>query len=243
MMLRVTNIQHFCLHDGSGIRTTIFLKGCNLTCPWCCNPENMNFDIENDWGYDISVNDLEKEILKDKSFYSTGGGVTFSGGEPLLQIKKLIPLLQRLKSQNINICMETSLSVSNDLVSIAMEFIDELFVDIKILDEVTAKNVLNLDVNLYFKNLESISISNVTFRVPLCEEYTLNEENVSKLLFIISKYPNFKVELFKVHNLAESKYDSCNLNFKKFDEVSDEKIEKLLKRIKKINNDVKIIEI
>ncbi|WP_295620611.1 4Fe-4S cluster-binding domain-containing protein [uncultured Methanobrevibacter sp.] len=68
MTVRITNIQHFSLHDCPGIRTTVFLKGCNLTCPWCCNPENIDFKIEeynhddeNDFfGYDISLDDLEK---------------------------------------------------------------------------------------------------------------------------------------------------------------------------------------
>ena len=102
MTVRITNIQHFSLHDGSGIRTAVFLKGCNLTCPWCCNPENMNFEIEkydynnkNDsFGYDISLEDLEREILKDEIYFAEGkGGVTFSGGEPFLQIKSLKPLI------------------------------------------------------------------------------------------------------------------------------------------------------
>ena len=135
MAVRITNIQHFSLDDGPGIRTTIFLKGCNLNCPWCCNPENIRFEIEeythddqNDsFGYDISLEELEKEILKDEVFYDKGnGGVTFSGGEPLLQIKELEPLLKSLKEKNINICFETSLSVATDLLEMAIYYIDEI---------------------------------------------------------------------------------------------------------------------
>lgn len=109
MTVRITNIQHFSLQDGMGIRTTVFLKGCNLNCPWCSNPENISFEIENYhhdnqseyFGYDISLEDLEKEILKDEVFYGDDGGVTFSGGEPLLQIKEFKPLLKSLKNKNI----------------------------------------------------------------------------------------------------------------------------------------------
>ena len=159
MTVRVTNIQHFSLDDGPGIRTTVFLKGCNLTCPWCCNPENISFEIENyihnsqkeSFGYDISLEELEKEILKDEVFYvENNGGVTFSGGEPLLQIRELKPLLKSLRSKNINICFETSLSASSDLLKIAIEYIDEIFIDMKILDKKEAKNVLNLDLDLYY---------------------------------------------------------------------------------------------
>ena len=169
MTVRVTNIQHFSLDDGPGIRTTVFLKGCNLTCPWCCNPENISFEIENythnsqneSFGYDISLKDLEKEILKDEAFYvENNGGVTFSGGEPLLQIRELEPLLKSLKSKNINICFETSLSAPSNLLEIAIQYIDEIFIDMKVLDKKEAKNVLNLDIDLYYENLELINSSN-----------------------------------------------------------------------------------
>ena len=101
----VTNIQHFCLHDGDGIRTTVFLKGCSLRCPWCANPENINMniekyveklnnkEIEKNYGFNITIDELYSEIVKDKNFYSNGGGVTFSGGEPILQINELEDLL------------------------------------------------------------------------------------------------------------------------------------------------------
>ena len=157
MAVRITNIQHFSLDDGPGIRTTVFLKGCNLTCPWCCNPENISSEIESyshnnqkeSFGYDITLEELEKEILKDEVFYSENdGGVTFSGGEPLLQIKELEPLLKSLRSKNINICFETALSVPSELLEMAIEYIDEIFIDVKILDKNDAKNVLNLDLDL-----------------------------------------------------------------------------------------------
>ena len=93
----ITNIQRMCFHDGPGIRTTVFLKGCNLHCPWCANPENISAlpqAYERDgrkglYGKEFSEEELLKEVLKDRRFYEDGGGVTFSGGEPLLQIKAL----------------------------------------------------------------------------------------------------------------------------------------------------------
>ena len=94
MKVRITDIQHFSLHDGPGIRTTVFLKGCSLKCPWCANPECISSEIQGEFGYDISLEELEKEILKDEPYYKTGGGVTFSGGEPLLQIKNYEELLK-----------------------------------------------------------------------------------------------------------------------------------------------------
>lgn len=255
MTVRITNIQHFSLQDGSGIRTTVFLKGCNLACPWCCNPENISFEIEdythnnkNDsFGYDISLEDLEKEILKDEIYYDNGkGGVTFSGGEPLLQIKSLQPLLKNLKERGISICFETSLSVSQDLLEMAIDYIDELFIDIKILDKNEAKEVLNLDADLYYKNLELINNSNIneeniTFRIPLNNEYTLNDGNMDLILNLIEEYPHFKVEIFKTHNLAKSKYESLDKKFNQFSEIGDELINEVHDRIKSINSNVIII--
>lgn len=257
MTVRITNIQHFSLDDGPGIRTTVFLKGCNLTCPWCCNPENINFEIESyihnnqkeSFGYDIPLEELEKEILKDEVFYSENdGGVTFSGGEPLLQIKELEPLLKSLRTKNINICFETALSVPSELLEIAIDYADEIFIDVKILDKNDAKKVLNLDIDLYYENLELINSSNidkdnVTFRIPLNNEYTLKEENIKLILKLIERYPNFKVEIFKTHNLAESKYGSLEKEFNQFSEVNDELIDEIYYKIKKINSNVSIISL
>lgn len=257
MTVRITNIQHFSLDDGPGIRTTVFLKGCNLTCPWCCNPENISFEIEDYnhnnqnecFGYDISFEALEKEILKDEIYYDNGkGGVTFSGGEPLLQIKELEPLLKSLKEKNINICFETSLSVPSDLLEMAIEYIDEIFIDIKILDKEEARNILNLDADLYCNNLELISNSkigkdNITFRIPLNNEYTLREGNIELILKLIEKYPDFKIEIFKTHNLAKSKYESLEKEFNQFSDISDEAIDEVYNRFERINSNVKLISL
>ena len=100
----VTNVQRFSLHDGPGIRTTVFLKGCSLHCPWCSNPENI-FPVQEKYRVDGKdgvygkmwmLSDIYAEILKDRSFYEHEGGVTFSGGEPLLFIKKIEPNIQRV---------------------------------------------------------------------------------------------------------------------------------------------------
>ncbi|WP_295721484.1 4Fe-4S cluster-binding domain-containing protein [uncultured Methanobrevibacter sp.] len=256
MTVRVTNIQHFSLHDGPGIRTTVFLKGCNLNCPWCCNPENISFEIEKyvenglkkEFGYDISLNELEKEILKDEIYYDNGkGGVTFSGGEPLLQIENIIPLLKHLKNKGINICFETSLSINSNLVSMAIDYIDELFIDIKILENEEALNVLNLNLDLYLKNLEIINHSNIkkeniTFRIPLNNEYTLNENNINQIINLLKKYP-YKVQIFKTHNLAENKYRLINKKQVEIKELSDNEINEVYDKIKEITGNVEVISI
>ena len=150
MSVTITNIQHSCFHDGPGIRTTVFLKGCNLKCPWCCNPENIDFEIDKYFGEEINLEDLKKELLKDKEFYSLNNvGVTFSGGEPILQINKLIELLKELKSENINICFETALFINEKQLKLTIPYVDEFIVDIKILNNKLCRDIIGGDINLF----------------------------------------------------------------------------------------------
>lgn len=256
MKVRVSNIQRFSLHDGPGIRTTVFLKGCNLRCPWCANPENMDFEptpyINQNtkehgiFGQDIEALDIFEEIKKDKTYYQVNnGGVTFSGGEPLLQIKALEPLLQKLKQEKINMCIETALQVPTELVEIAAQYIDEFIIDIKILDSEECKQVLNGNIELYNKNLKILSDKNKIniFRIPLVNEYTLKESNIEKILELLTKCKSQKVEIFKIHNLAESKYKSIGKEMTKFSDIEDIEVKKVYDKIKKLNIDVEIIKI
>ena len=90
----LTNIQRFSLHDGPGIRTTIFLKGCSLRCPWCSNPENLNPYPEEYikdgnrgiYGKEYAIDEIFIEVMKDKDYYESNGGLNFSGGEALLKV-------------------------------------------------------------------------------------------------------------------------------------------------------------
>lgn len=245
MKVRVTNIQRFSLQDGPGIRTTVFLKGCSICCPWCANPENIKYEIQGEFGYDIQLDELERAILKDEEFYNLGGGVTFSGGEPLLQFDKLEPLLQNLKEQNINICIETALFVPSSLLEIALKYVDEFIVDIKILDSTEAKKVLNGDIELYYKNIQKLfqQKHNITFRIPVTKEYTLQEHNKTKILDLLEKYKPKQVEIFKLHRLAESKYEALRKEMVKFQEVTDEEMEEFLKEIKNIKINASICKI
>ena len=241
MKVRVTDIQHFSLHDGPGIRTTVFLKGCSINCPWCANPECISREIQGEFGYDISLDGLEEEMLKDEPYYKTGGGVTFSGGEPLLQIRNLKPLLKSLKSKNINICFETSLFVPNEYLNIAMDYADEFIVDIKILEAEKSKKILNANVDQYLTNLKSLNLENTTFRIPL-SEYTLTDENIKLIVDLLMDYEPKKLEIFKIHNLAKRKYKLLDKDFY-YREVPDSQVMEVYDKLKKIMPNTEIIEI
>lgn len=254
MKVRVTNIQRFSLQDGPGIRTTVFFKGCSIRCPWCANPENISYEIQEYedegkkgiFGYDIELEELEKEILKDEKFYKlNNGGITFSGGEPLLQFEKIEELLKSLKNKKINICVETALFVPEYLLEIALKYVDEFIVDLKILEPEQCKKILNGDIEIYYKNIEKLfqRTENIKIRIPVTLEYTLQEDNKKKILKLLDKQKPKEVELFKIHRLAEKKYKVLKKEMLEYQNVSDEIIQKFLNEILKLGINAKICEI
>ena len=241
----ISNIQRFCLHDGPGIRTTVFLKGCSLHCPWCSNPENISFSIqkyckdgvEGIYGKWYEPQELLEIILKDRPFYEkkdenwtihTGdnigtlsGGVTFSGGECLLQVKQLVPVFECLKTNGIHIAVETCLFVPSFNISLALNYIDFFYVDMKILDVDKCKEVENGDVSLYLNNLESLfnwrdkhgRKKTVAIRIPVIGKYRDSESNRNAVKKLLKKYVDsiLKIELIQEHSLGLDKYRSLNM--------------------------------
>jgi pyruvate formate lyase activating enzyme len=204
----ITNIQRSSFHDGPGVRTTVFLKGCALNCPWCANPETISSTPE--YFYDVSLcvrqgnicicddncpiltstpidgfqcpakaisvfgtyysdDDLYSELMKDSVYYSNGGGVTFSGGEPFLQLYAAANLLKKLKSEHIHLCVETSLFAPLERFSAVCDYFDLFYVDLKVLSKNRCKTLLGGNIELFFKNLDTLfSVTNrVIFRIPL----------------------------------------------------------------------------
>lgn len=242
----LTNIQRFSLHDGPGIRTTVFLKGCSLCCPWCSNPENLSTSIQTYikdnqtgiYGLYYDTNSLYIEVMKDKSFYETNinghdinkniacfpGGVTFSGGECLLQIQQLEELLKKLNKEHIHITIESSLFITEKKLLKAIKYADLFYVDVKILDEKKCKNYLHGQLSIYLSNLNLLMYSGkyVVIRIPVIGGYTDGKDNRKKVADLLKLYIKdnrvnlLKVELIKEHNLGISKYKSlaaCNKGY------------------------------
>lgn len=219
----LTNIQRFSLHDGPGIRTTVFLKGCTLHCPWCSNPENV---YGNDGKY-YTPEKLLREILRDKIFYDGDirGGVTFSGGEPLLQIDALVPVLEALKSENVHTSVETCLYASPEKLCTAMKYIDLFHIDMKIMNAEGALKILGGDYGLYLRNLDTLmkSGNDVIVRIPVIGGYTDSEENMKAVKETLARYSGRiqRADLIKGHNLGAGKYKKLGLDEPRFTAVSD----------------------
>lgn len=265
MKLLVTNIQRFSLHDGPGIRTTAFLKGCSLRCPWCCNPENLSFQPQffyqrkkciavngrcpygkctladkletpeklgalNDtcrkrcqsgaigvYGQWYTQDELYIELMKDVSFWGKEGGVTFSGGESLMQWYALESLVDRLKKGGIHLCVETSLFIPHETVLKALDLIEHWIVDVKLLDEDRVRQTLGGDVNLYLRNLEAVAHSGRTvwLRHPQIKGYTDDKETEQAIQALLKQYPDFAYQILEEHHLGDEKYRS--LGWKPFE--------------------------
>lgn len=252
MKVVVSSIQRFSLHDGPGIRTTVFLKGCNLRCPWCSNPENIDFNIQEyykdgikyRYGIEYSLDDLLEIILKDKKFYKNNGGVTFSGGECLLQFKKIEPLLFKLKKEKINICIETALNVPIKFVEIALKYVDYFYIDMKIVDDKGIKQI-GYDKELYIKNLIKIfsTCDNIVIRMPVVPGYTYTKKNISSIIEILKMIHVKNMEIFKIHKLGAEKYKTLGLKMTDFKEVTIQEINELKTILEKYVDNVKVIQI
>lgn len=259
----IFDIRRFSTHDGDGIRTTLFLKGCPLSCVWCHNPEGINrrqrtlyfpnkcihcgtcvhlsrnlgviekmgsicIDITKKENWEeiirecptgalvsdsriLTVQEAIHEILKDEPFFRHGGGVTLSGGEPLLQREFVIELLKELKKLGIHTAIETALLVPEETVREVMPYLDLIYADMKLFLDNEHKKYTGVSNDLIKKNikllLESEKKDKVIIRTPMIPNITTKEENISLISNYISGiYSDVSYEILNYNPLAESKY-------------------------------------
>lgn len=231
MKILVGNIQRFCVSDGPGIRTTVFSMGCRYKCPWCCNPENITSIIKKGnisgktYGKYMTAEEILDIILKDLKYFKNGGGVTFSGGEFLISIKDYIPVLKQLKSLNINICIETSLNAPKENLQIALDYVDLLIIDFKIIDDFESNKILGYSSKPFLENFSLVKEKNTRYiaRVPLAREI-IKLENLEETKKLFLDYNPIKIEIFEIHNLAESKYFDIGLTLNYFYSITNDEL-------------------
>lgn len=273
----IFNIQHFTIHDGPGIRTELFLKGCPLRCDWCGNPESFNSYIEpgvysskclslkkcglcekvkyegcelvfldgklnaiesnkesnwvdcskicptdaiKQWGESLSVEECMKEILKDKGFYErSGGGVTVSGGEPLLQSDFVSELFKECKREGINTCFESTFHGRWQDIKKILPHTDLLISDIKHMDSALHKKYTGVNNNIILENLKRLSLEkqDLILRIPVIPNVNDNMKNMEDTAnFIIDELKGHvrTLQLLSFMRLGEEKYRSLGLEYK-----------------------------
>ena len=162
------------------------------------------------YGQWYSEDELYAELMKDSLFWGKEGGITFSGGESLLQWDALEELLDRLKKAGKHLCVETSLFIPHEIVMKALELIDHWIIDVKLLDEERVRRILGGDISLYLRNLDAVAKSGRTvwLRHPKIKGYTDDAETESAIQSLLRQYPSVIYQVLEEHHLGEEKYIS-----------------------------------
>jgi len=213
MQAYIFNIQRFSVHDGPGIRTTIFFQGCPLQCAWCHNPEGIPHHLESASGMHSKVkrwtiDELMEEIMKDEVFYEeSGGGVTFSGGEPLMQTAFLVEILKKLHKNGIHTVVDTSGYAPLGIFQEIVELADLILFDIKIVENKKHKAYTGTDNSRIRTNLKFLMDHNIPFRIriPLVNEITADDSNLKKIAGLLKGNKNVDIDLLSYHDLGKGK--------------------------------------
>ena len=243
---KIFDIQRFSLHDGPGIRTTVFLKGCSLRCLWCHNPESQKKENELAFykhkcvscgkcaqicqkaftadctacgkcaevcgngareiiGKDITAKEVFDVVVRDKAFYETsGGGVTLSGGEPLLQADFAAEILKLSKEAGIETAIETAGNTPWESFEKVLPYCDLFLYDIKAIDEEKHRELTGASNRLILENAEKIRRSDkkTLFRMPVVPGY--NDDELGKACSFSEK----NLEILAYHDIGRGKYES-----------------------------------
>lgn len=228
---KVHSYESFGTVDGPGIRFVIFLQGCSLKCKYCHNRDTWDMSS----GSYKSLDEIFEYILKYKNYITPSGGVTVTGGEPLLQVKFLISLFKKLKDENIHTCIDTSGMVSlTDDIKELLDLTDLVLLDIKHIDPEKCKDLVGFsnEKELEFANYLSSKNIPIWIRQVLIPGYTDDSKDLLKLKEFISTLSSVeKVEILPYHDLGKFKWKNMNEKYEleNVRNVNDEDIEKAKK--------------
>lgn len=241
----VFDIQRFCVHDGPGIRTTVFLKGCPLRCRWCHNPEGLRPEPQVQFlkqecigcnlcegqhtlkkaetcpagalkkvGKTYTVQELMDEVRKDMDFYGAEGGVTFSGGECLIQAEFVAEMLKACKREGITTAVDTCGFVSWKCLEKTLPFCDTYLYDVKCADPELHRRFTGRENGLILENLQTLSASGATLwiRIPVIPGFNDREPEMQAIANIVNGLPGVqRVTLMPYHTLGKSKYETLGM--------------------------------
>jgi len=293
----IYNVQRYSIHDGPGIRTTVFLKGCPLDCWWCHNPESQkpgqeiifweerclrcgdcagtckkgavvfrnnmpvilteNCDLcgscsskcpsgaQEMVGRKVSAAELMKEIEKDTIFFDeSGGGVTFSGGEPLMQPDFLDELLKRCKEKQINTAVDTSGYASWETVNRISENADLFLYDIKLMDNIRHKKYTGVDNDIIINNLKLLARkhNNIVIRVPVVPGINDSSDDMLAIGEFVLTLGIKSLNILPYHNTGMDKYRRLHLEYKipETKPPSQERMGEIKDRLESLGLNIKI---
>lgn len=217
---RIFDIQRYSIHDGNGIRTIVFLKGCALRCRWCCNPESQEYKIQTMIvqgepkiiGRDVTVEEVMHTVLKDRPYYRrTGGGLTLSGGESLCQPEFATSLFMSAKDAGITTAMESTGYAKWEIIERLLPYLDQFLLDIKHMNPDKHKEYTGKSNELMLKNARKIAGSGMTelsIRIPVIPGFNDTEEEIRDIAGYTKKIGNVRrLHLLPYHRLGQDKYE------------------------------------
>ncbi len=262
----ITTIQRMSIHDGPGIRSSVFLKGCNFRCKWCHNPETWSFTLQLQYiqsrciasgtcvkkckesalvftseginidrtkctlcaectdscvsgalsiaGKNVEAQEVVKELMQDKLFYDeSGGGITLSGGEPLLQILFIKEILQLCKQHNIHSVIESNLSVPTQQIEEIMPYVDLWLVDLKFADDSLHRKWTGASNKQTIKNLHHLckAKADVIVRTPVIPGANDTPEEITMICEILKNLKIKQYELLPFHPLGFDKFEHLGM--------------------------------
>lgn len=241
---RIFDIQRYSIHDGNGIRTIVFLKGCVLRCRWCCNPESQEYRIQTMTvqgkpkviGRDVTVGEVMETVAKDRSYYRrTGGGMTLSGGESLCQPEFARDLLRAAKESGINTAMESMGYAEYDVIRAILPYLDQYLLDIKHMDPEKHREFTGKRNDLMLENAKKIADSHMTelsIRVPVIPGFNDTPHEIAAIAAYTNKLKNVRrMHLLPYHRLGQDKYEGLGRPYLMgaVEPPSSEKMQELLR--------------
>jgi pyruvate formate lyase activating enzyme len=216
---RVFDIQRYSIHDGTGIRTIVFLKGCVLRCRWCCNPESQEYALQK-WtvvgkektiGRDVSVGEVMAEVEKDRPYYyRSQGGLTISGGECLLQPEFSKALLKTAKISGISTAIESMACAKFEVIASLLPYLDQYLMDIKHMNAAKHKAFTGKSNELMLENARKTASSGLTsliIRVPVIPTFNDTAEEIRDIARFADTLPGVgELHLLPYHRLGQEKY-------------------------------------
>lgn len=236
MLGSVDSVETFGLVDGPGIRTVVFLSGCKLRCKYCHNPEMWKMGKLN-----VTASELALKIIRNKPYFKrNNGGVTFSGGEPLLQSKFIIEVCKILKKEGIHVALDTS-GVGNGDYEEILKYVDLLLLDVKHVTRDGYKELTGYDMD---EALRFIDVCNkmgkkIWIRQVIVPGIMDNDEYISMLAKFVSQIDNVeRIDFLPYHKLGDEKYIKLGIEnpYKDKEAMDKETCEKLYQEfLKKLN--------
>lgn len=221
---RIFDIQRFSVHDGSGVRTIVFLKGCYLRCKWCCNPESQNFEIEQmnrggkiqTVGEDKTVREIMETVERDRVYYRrSGGGLTLSGGESLVQHEFAAALLRAAKETGINTAIESTACAEYSRIEAILPYLDTYLMDIKHINSDKHREFTGRSNELILENAKKLANEkcNLIVRVPVIPTFNDTPQEIYDIAAFARSIGVKEIHLLPYHRLGTDKYTALGREY------------------------------